>query len=81
MRVRVLKPKGGPSKRIGSAEGLGADEGDETGKGNGVAWTQLIWRWLFFIPLCLGPLKTVILGFISMMYSNDQLSKALCDCS
>lgn len=76
MRVRVVKPKGELSKGTGSAEGLGADEGDETEKRNGVAWTQLIWRWLFFIQICLGRLKTLIQGFISLMCSNNHFFKS-----
>lgn len=47
MRVRALKPKGQLSNRIGSAESLGADEGDETEKRNGVTRAQLIQPWLF----------------------------------
>ena len=47
---------------MGSSEGLVANEEDETEKSHGLAWTQLILQWWFFILICLDHLKTFILG-------------------
>lgn len=65
----MLKPKGQLSNRIASAESLGADEGDKTEKRNGVAWTQLIWPWLFSISDLSEMSKNINSGF----YLSDVL--------
>lgn len=65
----MLKPKRQLSNRIGCAESSGADEGDETEKRNGVAWTQLIWPWLFSVSELYETSKNINSGF----YLSDVL--------